>query len=88
MTTTSNATETNNNYYSQTFVKLREVTLSYQVPTEWLSKTKVFRGANVSLVGRNLLLFSKLPNVDPDRGLDDLQTPSTRNIGFNINLQF
>jgi len=88
MTTTSNATETNNNYYSQTFVKLREVTLSYQVPAEWLSKTKVFRGANVSLVGRNLLLFSKLPNVDPDRGLDDLQTPSTRNIGFNINLQF
>lgn len=88
MTTTSNATETNYNYYSQTFVKLREVTLSYQVPSSWLSRMKVIRGANISLVGRNLLLFSNMPNVDPDRGLDDLQTPSTRNIGFNLNLQF
>lgn len=88
MTTTSNSTETNYNYYSKSFVKLREVTLSYRLPARLLDKTKIIRGANVSLVGRNLLLFAKLPNVDPDRGLDDLQTPSTRNIGFNINLQF
>jgi len=88
MTTTSNNTETNYNYYSQTYMKLRELSLTYRVPSAWLSKNKVLRGASISLVGRNLLLFSKLPNVDPERGIDDLQTPSTRNIGFNLNLQF
>lgn len=88
MTTTSNEAAHNYHFYSQTFIKLRELTLAYQLPQALLEQSKFLRGATFSLVGRNLLLFSKLPNVDPDTGRDDLQTPSTRNIGFNINLQF
>ncbi|MFD2874238.1 SusC/RagA family TonB-linked outer membrane protein [Mucilaginibacter ximonensis] len=87
MTNTSNAANTNYNYYSQTFLKLREVTLTYQVPNKWLGKSFV-KGLNVSAVGRNLLLFAKIPNVDPDTGLDNLQTPSTRTFGLNLNLKF
>jgi hypothetical protein len=34
------------------------------------------------------LLFSKMPNVDPDPATDNLQTPSTRSFGFNVNLKF
>jgi len=34
------------------------------------------------------LLFSKMPNVDPDPAVDNLQTPSTRTIGFNVNFKF
>ncbi len=87
MIETSNNVETNYNYYSETFLKLREVTLTWQLPAQWLTNT-FFKSATVSAVGRNLLLRSKLPNVDPDPGSDNLQTPSTRNIGVNVNLRF
>ncbi|MFC3561138.1 SusC/RagA family TonB-linked outer membrane protein [Pedobacter jamesrossensis] len=87
MTNTSNGAYNNYNYFSQTFLKLRETTLSYQVPAKFLGKSFI-KGLNVSLVGRNLLLFSKMPNVDPDPATDNLQTPSTRSFGFNVNLKF
>lgn len=87
MQTTSNNTNVNYNYYSQTFLKLREVTIGWNLPSGVLKGT-FFRSANVSLVGRNLLLFSKVPNVDPDPGFDNLQTPSTRSMGVNLNFKF
>jgi len=87
MTNTSNAAYNNYNYFSQTFLKLREVTLTWQVPNKWLTRSAI-KGINISAVGRNLLLFSKLPNVDPDPAVDNLQTPSTRTIGFNVNFKF
>lgn len=87
MTNTSNSQFVNYNYYSQTFLKLREVTLTYRLPSKWL-KGGIFRAADISAVGRNLLLFTKMPNVDPDAGVDNLQTPSTRSMGVNLNLKF
>lgn len=84
-TNTSNAYLTH--YYNQSFVKLRELTVMYQVPQSILSKSFITR-ASIGVVGRNLALWSKMPNVDPDSGSDNLQTPSTRNIGFNLNLTF
>jgi len=74
-------------YYSQTFLKLREVTLTYNFPEKFISSLNIDK-ASISFVGRNLALWSDLPNVDPDSGFDNLQTPSTRSIGFNLNLSF
>lgn len=75
-------------YFDETFLKLREVILTYQLPAKVLNKT-VFTEASVSLVGRNLLLFADVPQIDPDQGFDDqFQSPSTRNFGFNLNLKF
>ncbi len=82
---TSNAHLTH--YYNQSFVKLREVTITYQLPQSILQKT-FFSKASVGLVGRNLALWTNMPEVDPDSGEDNLQTPSTRNIGFNFNFTF
>lgn len=76
-----------NHYYDATFIKLREVTFSYNVPESWLSKT-FFTRASVSLIGRNLLLWSDMPEVDPDPGEDSLQTPSVRSMGVNLNFIF
>ncbi|GAA0524316.1 SusC/RagA family TonB-linked outer membrane protein [Chitinophaga japonensis] len=87
MVNTSNAAYTNYNYYSETFLKLREVNLSWQLPKKWMERS-FFRSASVALIGRNLLLFAKLPNVDPDPGVDNLQTPSMRSMGVNMNLKF
>ena len=76
-----------NHYYDASFVKLREITLTYNFPKELLSNT-FLQKASVSLVGRNLALWSKMSEVDPDPGEDNLQTPSSRSIGFNLNVTF
>ena len=76
-----------NHQYDETFVKLREVTLTYNFPRAILSKTFINK-ASISFVGRNLLLWSDMKEVDPDPGSDDLQTPSTRSVGFNLNFTF
>ena len=76
-----------NHYYDASFVKLREITLTYNFPSALLSGTFLKR-ASVSFVGRNLFLWSDMPEVDPDAGGDNLQTPSTRNVGFNLNFTF
>lgn len=81
------------NMISKTFAKLREVTLTYQLPASLLAKS-FFRKAEVSLVGRNLALFfpKRYKDVDPDQFTQasgsDLQTPTTRRFGVNINLTF
>ncbi|WP_276483996.1 SusC/RagA family TonB-linked outer membrane protein [Paraflavitalea pollutisoli] len=86
MQTTSGDMLNNYHYYSGTYLKMRELVLTYNVPTKWVKN--IFSGASVSLIGNNLFILSKIPNVDPDAESDNLQTPSMRSMGFNINLKF
>jgi len=74
--------------YKRTFVKLREVTLTYNARSKLIGKTP-FKAASISVTGRNLILWSKVPFMDPD-GYDGggLPEPSYRNIGVNLNLKF
>lgn len=74
--------------FDRTFVKLREVTLTWQAPKQWLEKTP-FKSLNFSLIGRNLLLFTKVPFMDPDgyTGLS-LSEPTYRNVGVNFGCGF
>jgi TonB-linked SusC/RagA family outer membrane protein len=74
--------------YDRTFAKLREVTLTYVLPAAKLRKTP-FKEANISIIGRNLLLWSKVPFMDPDgyTGLS-LAEPTYRNVGVNLNFKF
>jgi hypothetical protein len=83
------------NLMSKTFAKLREITISYDLPSKLLNKTFISR-ASVSLVGRNLLYFYKdkrFKDVDLDQynystSGTGLQSPTTRRYGFNINVVF
>jgi len=80
---------------SKTFAKLREVTLTYDLPTSLLKKSFIDR-ASISLIGRNLLYFYKdkrFKDVDLDQYNyattgTVLQSPTTRRYGFNINVTF
>lgn len=73
--------------YSKTFFKLREISLSYNVPAKLLHK--VAKAASVSLIGQNVLLKAKqFKYSDPDGGNDDFADPSTRYLGFKINFTF
>ncbi len=82
--------------YDAGFVKLREVALSYSLPTSWFGRTGI-KGLTVSAVGSNLWIISKhLPYADPESGLaaGNVQgysigsLPSTHDYGFNIKLNF
>ena len=85
------------NLMSRTFAKLREVTLGYSLPSAIASRMSV-RSASISLVGRNLLYFAEKKDIDLDQftggnvfvggGSSDLQTPTTRRFGVNLNLVF
>jgi hypothetical protein len=77
---------------SRTFVKLREVVLTYTIPQTVLSKTFI-KQANISFVGRNLLYFAERTDIDIEQyaggdGSSGLQTPTTRRFGFNLNISF
>ncbi len=80
------------NLIDKTFAKLREVTLTYSLPVSMLQKT-FMRNASISLVGRNLLYFAKYKDVDIDQyagsqNFSNLQTPTTKRYGVNINITF
>jgi TonB-linked SusC/RagA family outer membrane protein len=80
------------NVISRSFVKLREVTLSYNFPSAILQKT-FMKNASVSLVGRNLLYFAEKKDVDIDQfvtpdSYSSLQSPTLRRYGFNVNITF
>ncbi|MCC8187156.1 MAG: TonB-dependent receptor [Bacteroides sp.] len=83
--------------YSATNIRLRELSLGYSLPKEWLHKTGVFHDVQLSLVGRNLFFLSKKAPFDPDavlstgndnQGVDVFGMPTTRSLGFNIKLTF
>jgi TonB-linked SusC/RagA family outer membrane protein len=83
------------NIIKKTYVKLREVTLTYKFSEHQLGGRKSFlQNASVSLVGRNLLYFfpKRYKDLDVDQYTQDsgsgLQTPTTRSYGFNFNLTF
>lgn len=50
------------------WIKLREVALTYKFPTGILNKSKVFQGLTASIVGRDLFyLYTTLPdNINPE----------------------
>jgi TonB-linked SusC/RagA family outer membrane protein len=79
--------------YDATFIKLREVRLGYAVPQRYTGRLGV-QSLQVALIGRNLALWSDVPNVDPEtafssgnvQGFEYSQMPSARSIGFNISV--
>jgi len=86
MQTTSGAMLNNYFYYSGTYLKMRELVLTYQLPAKIMKG--VFTGASVSFIANNLFILAKIPNVDPDAERDELQTPSMRSMGVNFNIRF
>lgn len=79
------------NIISRSFAKLREVVVGYTLPQTFTSRLGI-RQASISFVGRNLLYFAARKDIDIDQftgnGRSDLQTPTTRRYGFNLNLTF
>ena len=86
------------NIIDASFTKLREVSLTYKLPTKWIENT-FFGNVEVGVSGRNLVLWTPDENtyVDPEvnsfgngnlQGYDFSGTPSTRSYGANIRVTF
>lgn len=82
--------------HDASFVKLRQVILSYKMPNGFLKALGV-QSANIALVGRNLLiLYKKTDNFDPEQsltngaaqGIESIALPRTRSYGLNLVLKF
>lgn len=85
---------------SSDFWKVREISLSYNLPRVWFTNRSIgIKGASLSVQGRNLLTFLPVTNVytDPEYssggnnaiGLTDLsQTPPSMFIGGTLTLKF
>ena len=88
-------TNTEANIFDASYVKLREVRLSYQLPAKFLLKSKFIKSAEFGIEGRNLWIISdNVPHIDPEanffgtesvaEGVEFNSVPSTRTLGFNI----
>ncbi len=83
--------------YDASFVKLRELQIGFNFPTQVLKNTP-FKAATLSFVGRNLALWSNVPHVDPEvmsytggtalPGIEYMSIPSSRSYGVNLSLKF
>ena len=83
----------------KSYVKLRSVVLSWELPKKWLSGTPL-QGVKVSFFGNNLFLWTPSSNtfIDPELTSfgNDLEgnfgeysaNPSSRKFGFNVNVKF
>ncbi len=82
--------------YDASFVKLREVTLGFDLPTRFIKNGSV-KGIRLSLYGRNLWIIDKnLPHADPEDGMSSGNVqgyqvgsyPTSRTMGVNLNVKF
>ncbi|TAE32938.1 MAG: SusC/RagA family TonB-linked outer membrane protein [Cytophagales bacterium] len=86
--------------WDATVIRLREVSMAYQIPAKWLAKTP-FGSASLSVSGRNLWFkapnFPKYMNLDPEvnslgvgnaQGFELVSTPTTRRFGVNLRVTF
>jgi TonB-linked SusC/RagA family outer membrane protein len=84
--------------YEGSFVRLRNVTLSYTIPRNIISKIKM-SNARIFVTGQNLLTFTKYKGWDPEVNADDVvsniaqgydfySAPQARTITFGVNIGF
>lgn len=81
------------NVLDETFFKLRDLSITYDLPQSWCNSMKL-KSASIGVTGQNLFLWAKeYKYADPDKGGDssgyeNLNAPSQRYIGFNIKANF
>jgi TonB-linked SusC/RagA family outer membrane protein len=80
------------------WIKMREISLSYTIPQKLIDRTKVFQNLVLSIVSRDLFYFySSLPDkINPEglmgsgnaQGFEWASLPSTRSVTFGITASF
>jgi hypothetical protein len=72
------------------FMRLKNLTVSYNLPKSWMRKTHFMGGCRVYFVGRNLLTFTKYEGYDPevDSNVQLGNYPNTKQYSVGLELTF
>ena len=81
------------------FIKLRDINLTYEIPANFVAKSKVFSTATLGFYGRNLITIVDKANqfTDPEFSFTNgngvgvsttSQTPPVRQYGVTLNINF
>ena len=72
------------------FLRLKNVMLSYSLPANVLKKTRVFSGIRIYAQAQNLLTFSKFSGLDPEgtANIYAAQYPMSRQFTFGVDITF
>ena len=72
------------------FLRLKNLMLSYTLPKAWLNKTHFFSNVRVFLQGQNLLTFTKFSGIDPEAtsNVYKAQYPMSRQYSFGLEVSF
>ena len=72
------------------FLRLKNLSLSYSFPKEWLRHTRIFQSARIYAQAQNLLTFTKFSGIDPE-GVGNIymaQYPMARQFTFGLDITF
>ncbi|MFS4484072.1 SusC/RagA family TonB-linked outer membrane protein [Hyunsoonleella sp. 2307UL5-6] len=94
----SSASIAEGNVFDATFIKWRELSLTYTFPSKSLDNTPI-KALQLGIQGRNLAIFnSDVPHIDPEAsiggaasqldGIERGSVPSPRSIGVNLTVNF
>jgi hypothetical protein len=82
--------------YKAGYWKLRQITIGYDF-TKFFKGVPAIRGVKLSFVANNVLMLKKwVPNIDPESftygsdnvvGMESPGLPTTRSLGFNLNVK-
>ncbi|MCZ8216809.1 MAG: TonB-dependent receptor, partial [Cyclobacteriaceae bacterium] len=83
--------------YNAGYWKLRQITIGYDF-THFFKSVPAIRGVRLNFVANNVLMLKKwVPNIDPESfsygsdnvvGMESPSVPTTRSLGFNLNVKF
>ncbi|TAE22208.1 MAG: SusC/RagA family TonB-linked outer membrane protein [Cytophagales bacterium] len=83
--------------YNASYSKLRQISVGYDL-TKFLPKAFFIKAVRLNAVANNVAILKKhVPNIDPEQfgfssdnliGLESTGLPTTRSVGFNLNVKF
>lgn len=75
---------------NSSFLRLKNLTIGYNVPTKFLEQQNVVKNARIFLTGRNLLTFTKYTGVDPEvnSNLSFGANPNTKQFVVGVEFTF
>ena len=84
--------------YDTSFLKLKELRVSYDFPSSLIKKTKVLQGITLGAYATNIFCITNYPFFDPEvtganganakRGIESGSFPMCRSYGFNLKVKF
>jgi hypothetical protein len=83
--------------YDATNIRLRELSLGYNLPKNIWGENRIIKACEIALIGRDLFFFKNNAPYDPTvslstgnnlQGIDVFGMPSNRSFGVNLKLKF